>query len=705
MSFAKFSKDSIAPLTEDSVIRLKGAQNEHISFQLVVNPEQMSSFSLTTNDLVYGDSFLAKENINIYEVEYVYASEGVHIPEDTGNYPDPLDDYSGDISLTAGQNHPFWIGIDIPEVTNGMYQGVLDLSLNGNLISVPLELEVYPFKITNNLKMDARVSTPFIDDYGDSRSQALILDDIYRNTVEHGGSVFSPTDPVFTIEPSDGRTTVDFSAMDQNVDYALNLGYRELGVYREIGYIGGYRGTWFGYPYTSTQFFNSFSDYLSQLSSYLDNKNVNAYLFFWDEPTLEQYADVSYLADFIRNKSVINLKHGIIEQPEAIFDNQVSFYVPKMENIDLARIEERKQAGDEIWVYDNRLYYIPNNVLDLRTLFWKVRKYELDGVLWWGTTWWRQATSGRVDPWVNPTPDGGYKPGDGFFLYPRIGGGPPLSSIRWEMIRGGIYDYNYLELLLTKYEEATSLGRDVSDATLLINDIYSVVFLDSAEISQKQFSQLKERIAEQIIYIDAQIQYGPLICGDGICTVGEDCEICSADCLSLDYICCSGISIFGSCCSPSDCDVDQTCENNECCNVACTLESCPTGQTCINPGACNSSCFNPSSPPSGGDGGGSGGSSSTRESQTEIPSDEEIPPEEEIISAENETNLALIPLENASLYENNLNEELPQSFSLLEFYKKDEFLIVSSSIILLSLFLLAFLFRKELFPKKSKKKK
>jgi len=106
---------------------------------------------------------------------------------------------------------------------------------------------------------------------------------------------------------------------------------------------------------------------------------------------------------------------------------------------------------------------------ELRTWIWQSWKYRLDGILVWQTNYWTSETAFPTQP-QNPYNDpmsyvrgGSLQPGeiaywgngDGRFIYPPksvfIGKQKclegPVNSIRWEILREGLEDYEYFWLL------------------------------------------------------------------------------------------------------------------------------------------------------------------------------------------------------------------------------------------------------------------
>ena len=94
-----------------------------------------------------------------------------------------------------------------------------------------------------------------------------------------------------------------------------------------------------------------------------------------------------------------------------------------------------------------------------RLLFWQQKRENIEGLLYWDTTWWNPAST--QNPWADMATVKDINPnihGDGAILYPgkQVGVDGPVSSIRLEMIRDGLEDFDYLTLVDAR------LGKDVT---------------------------------------------------------------------------------------------------------------------------------------------------------------------------------------------------------------------------------------------------
>lgn len=114
-------------------------------------------------------------------------------------------------------------------------------------------------------------------------------------------------------------------------------------------------------------------------------------------------------------------------------------------------VQERRRDGKTTTFYTGGTPSHPNKLTfspaaESRVLPWVAAKSRLDGYLCWSYTNWPE------DVYVNPTER--YIQGGEYFVYPGPNG--PVSSIRWELLREGIEDY---ELLRATGDESF-LGSD-----------------------------------------------------------------------------------------------------------------------------------------------------------------------------------------------------------------------------------------------------
>ena len=150
-------------------------------------------------------------------------------------------------------------------------------------------------------------------------------------------------------------------------------------------------------------------------------------------------------------------------------------------NYDAGFLEERRAAGDNIWLYvccgplpPHANFFIDQPAIDHRILFWQTWQRKCSGFLYWEVNYWHgmlpQSTDAQqwpdTDSW-NCTKLATYRTfkvnGDGWLVYPGRDW-TPLPSVRLEIIRDGIEDYEYLYLLreLAPDSDLLQVGSDIS---------------------------------------------------------------------------------------------------------------------------------------------------------------------------------------------------------------------------------------------------
>ena len=227
-----------------------------------------------------------------------------------------------------------------------------------------------------------------------------------------------------------------------------------------------------GHPRFSDEYNRLFREIYGQIQEHLRGKGwlAKAYWYWVDEPHKEDYGKVKHgmallkeACPDIRRLLTFHLE----DAPVPFFYDAVSLWVPIMHYYDQDRAQARQDLGETVWWYVCCAPHAPypNNFVDHpainhRIRFWMIDAFGLDGSLYWSVTYWGQ------NPWeqamsVNPT-GGNWGNGDGRLLYPPRRTVPetpvvegPVSSIRFDNLRDGLEDREYL-LLLAKQADAES---------------------------------------------------------------------------------------------------------------------------------------------------------------------------------------------------------------------------------------------------------
>jgi outer membrane protein assembly factor BamB len=138
--------------------------------------------------------------------------------------------------------------------------------------------------------------------------------------------------------------------------------------------------------------------------------------------------------------------------PEKSMFGAVDIWCPTIDNFNPKVLSDRIAQGDKSWLYTvwgrpGLMIEFPG--VDHRLMFWACYKYGAEGFLYWGSTHWDLNCEGEerwpAKPWIPYNRQPGHN-GCGYLIYPGPDG-VPYSSIRLELVREGIEDYEYLYLL------------------------------------------------------------------------------------------------------------------------------------------------------------------------------------------------------------------------------------------------------------------
>ena len=317
---------------------------------------------------------------------------------------------------------------------------------------------------------------------------SLTREGTQENLVSGGG---------FEEGPGAVRPEVDFAAWDAEArkyldeyhftSFKLPLAGLGGGTFHErhYGKIGPYdQGT--------PEYRRIFRDYCMQVQNHLQENGWldKAYVYWFDEPEPRDYEFVREGMQEIKLAGPL-IQRMLTEEPNPALFGAVDIWCPILDNMDPEICRERQEAGEKIWWYvctgPKAPYpglFIDHPAVDMRVWLWMSWKWNVQGVLVWTSNYWTSYCAypdQPQNPWEDPMgyvsgyglPAGhiGYwGNGDGRFLYPPnkdinehrepfVAG--PVNSIRWEMLREGMEDFEYFALLdkLTATRPGTEHAR------------------------------------------------------------------------------------------------------------------------------------------------------------------------------------------------------------------------------------------------------
>jgi len=468
----KVMRDTPPPSRKTGAVQISAAANEFEAFQLVLTPaKQVASVRVVPRKLIGPkNSALQAWSISVRNVEYVNVTEPTHEGLRAGAYPDPLPDFAA-VAAPKGINTSIWVTVNVPPKTAaGLYSGAIDVIADGKKTAVPLKVRVWSFELppVSKLRTAYGCDMGTVSAYQGATTleQKRKLLDLYNiNFWRHRVAPYSPY-TYYELKPSleNGVIKVDFTEFDKAIQKYFPL----FNSFMLPGFgMGDKLGLDMGDNYDQTKI-----EYMRMVTEHLVDKGQigKGYNYITDEPTEEQYKQVKAASDLCRMADE-RIKVLLTEQVEPALADSVDIWVPLLSNYDESRAKAAQKAGDEVWWYvccgPHQPY--PNNFIDYpaidqRILPWISWRHGVTGILYWSTTYWKE------NPYEAPmshSPDGGkWGNGDGHLLYPAtrkpsdnfVAKGP-VDSIRWEMIRDGIEDYDYFRILKDRLGKGRTSGK------------------------------------------------------------------------------------------------------------------------------------------------------------------------------------------------------------------------------------------------------
>lgn len=478
---------------------LAAARNDFEAVQIVVRPEKgLKNLTAAASTLAGPDGAeIAAGDIQILRVYY----HSVENPTDkTGvrdRWPDALPPLDKPIDVTAGENQPLWVLVRVREDAKpGDYTGTIKLQADGWQAETPIRLHVWDFALPQKNHIDTAfgLSAGTVFQYHGLKTGAdrrRVMDMYLQSFADHRISPYDPAplDPIvvhFDTDADPPSVNLDFTGFDRAMTEAVEK-YHFTNIRLPIQGMGG--GTFHDryepqigpYGKDTPQYTALFSDYVKRLESHLREKGWldMAYVYWFDEPDPKDY-------DFVRggmkrlHDYAPGLARMLTEQPEPELIGAVDIWCPLTPTDDPKVREACFARGERMWWYvctgpkaPYCTLFIDHPATELRVWLWQTWQRDITGILVWTSNYWTSSAAYPDSP-QNPYEDpmgyvSGYSTpkgikafwgnGDGRFIYPPLAAAvpgksgdspvvePPVSSIRWEMLREGIEDYEMLYLL------------------------------------------------------------------------------------------------------------------------------------------------------------------------------------------------------------------------------------------------------------------
>ena len=225
-----------------------------------------------------------------------------------------------------------------------------------------------------------------------------------------------------------------------------------------------------GYNSKWTQLLSSLNAYLLAHGDYKDK----GYYYVQNEPQNQSDYDIAaYLAN-LSKQAAPDLRIAISEEPKPeiaehpmAMGHSYDLWIADLSEFKPDYARTRQAKGETVWWYflygDLPPHFNPITIdhagVESRVAFWAAWKYRIQGFAYYSVTGWGS------DPYNNPRPMGTNQNGDGFLLYPPKGGNL-VSSIRWELLREGAEDFEYMLLAGGGLPQTPDVGSPVDTSVL-----------------------------------------------------------------------------------------------------------------------------------------------------------------------------------------------------------------------------------------------
>ncbi len=427
------------------------AGNEHENLQIAVIPDMGKSLrgvTLAVGDLVGPKSSIPADSIKIYRVGYVKTHASAYPVAHVGYWPDPLLPNSS-IDVSGTDLGLFWLDVHVPAHTPaGMYKGVATVACTGlDKRELALNVQVLPFSLPKRVQMPMSVWVQKSNPWGpmmDGEFKALCME-----YLDHGidpvSSWSALTDPD---KPETG---------DEHMRDFLAAGQMFFDVPR----------AWLEKP-----------DLMKHLRDmkWMDKAIVYGAM---DEPPTEAF-EATVVPDTERIRKMapaprVYLASGFHNG----IDRGLDIWMTDLSTDNGIEFAAANRGNAELWSYychlpinvdfhqpmvDAPNMLIDNPAIEHRLAYWIAWKYGIKGMFVWAGNheWFGEDKPDWADhEWLLKTPAqkltypyAGLHNGNGFLIYPG-----PHPSVRMKVLRDGIEDYGYLQLLRDNLKRLTTKDR------------------------------------------------------------------------------------------------------------------------------------------------------------------------------------------------------------------------------------------------------
>ena len=499
--------DDPLPEAIDAEIRVYAAANEFEPFQLIVRPETSTSATVSIGS--FGNS-IEVQLYQVKTVDITQVSDNLGRTGPYPDPLWPIEN-GATVSLSGGENSAFWFSVKVPpntpagDYTTTVSIGTLSIPVQLHVFhfTVPQTLHVRSqMNFSHNTVLSAYSVSgtgPEYWMYVDMMKQFFIDHRLTPKSVLWSGGLTGSggasyinydcatgelTDPhgIWGFEQPATRYLDGDGLMSGTFSQPFNGGTgfpSFMGItfqnndasqdQRPSSFCSTPRTSadWYTADNPNSTYNTKWFNYMADTENYLNNLGYldKAYYYFANEP--QDQADYDAVAWYSQQLKAAapNLKLMVSEEPRPEIYNhplypgaKIDIWLPVLNNFDPAVSGDREQNhGEETWIYflhgTRPPYFNPITLdhpgIESKLTGWFLWKYRLKGIAYYSMNNWSQ------NPWTDPMESN--HNGDLFMLYPPSENNTPISygsnnhrlvpSIRFELMRDSLEDYEYLYLL------------------------------------------------------------------------------------------------------------------------------------------------------------------------------------------------------------------------------------------------------------------
>ena len=462
---AKVLPDEPPPSSTVAAVEIAAARGEFEPFQLALRPTvALPAIRLECSPLSRDGRALPETAMRWNPLACYPCAQPLTVTDIVGEIPDALQP-AAPTDCPAGRTQSFWVTVQVPrEAAPGLYEGTVRVLTADRLLgSVPLRLTVRGFTLPEERSLAA-----FLDPwrqcvekhYGKDKT-AAVWPPFCEHLAEHRAAPLHPAGGGPTAAWDDQGKLTSFDGAP--LDAALEAYWRDYRM--PVAVLGTFTLGWGHLPRDNR--FGKAADILSPLwqarcASYAtalrDHLRAKGWadkvvFSLFDEPSPEYYPLIT---------GTVGLLRGIAPEWRFTYwgnhapqlDGAIRVWTIPMESYTPRLAQSLRARGDTLWVYNPPGYRVSSSALAARMAYWWMWREHVDAVYQWTITAWVEWTGNEHfwDPyrnasWVVPGPEA------------------PLDTVRFELAREGLEDYEYLVLLEKLTTQAETRGlRDAAAA-------------------------------------------------------------------------------------------------------------------------------------------------------------------------------------------------------------------------------------------------